>query len=192
VPVIINSPKNVLLKPLFVLLVILLTPLAVVFSVIRRPFAKRRIIKLDDTIQKEWLPRGKYIYIGFTSNFVLADYTRESILPKYERNIIYDEWDVDEERWIESEPDIRSRITTFWQDLGGDFDGDPLLIIATFSSKKTEVGQINENFHIFTVAPDKGYVLYNRKPVKNAEAGKIILQIIDTAVDHDEINRHEV
>ncbi len=147
----ITAPKDPLLKLLFVLLVIVLAPLALFFSLVRLPYAKRRINKLPAILQNDWMPRKKYIYIGSSSNDIqLSDFLKNTIFSKYEKHIIWDVWDDSRNVWTSSEPDDTRRVTTFWQDIGGDFDGDPMIIIATYRPDDFVVST-DHNFHQFWI-----------------------------------------
>ena len=95
----ITNPKNWLLKPLFWLLVIVLAPFALFFSLMRIPFANRRKRKLEEILEQDWKPRKKYIYIGFNSSHPCADFIKSKILPKYGQYIIWDRWDEDKYEW---------------------------------------------------------------------------------------------
>ena len=145
----ITNPRNWLLKPLFWLLVIILAPLALFFSLVRIPFAKRRKHKLEEILEQDWQPRKKYIYIGFNSSYPCADFIKSKILPKYGQYIIWDMWDEDKNEWSESEPDTDKRVTTFWQDIGEDFDGDLKLVIAYYTPDNFTISPDNNNFYTF-------------------------------------------
>ena len=145
----ITNPKNWLLKPLFLLLVIILAPLALFFSLVRIPFANRRKRKLEEILEQDWQPRKKYIYIGFNGNYPCADFIKSKILPKYGQYIIWDRWDEDKYEWSESEPDTDKRVTTFWQDIGEDFDGDLKLVIAYYTPDNFTISPDNNNFYTF-------------------------------------------
>lgn len=145
----ITNPKNWLLKPLFWLLVIVAIPLALVFSLVQIPFSRRRKRKLEEILWQDWLPREKYVYIGFNSGYPFADFIKDEILPKYDRYIVWDMWNDEKNEWSESEPDTSKRVTTFWQDIAGDFDGDLRLVIAHYSPNEFAVSHDKGNFHDF-------------------------------------------
>lgn len=167
--------------PFFVVLVIIAIPFALFFSLIRLPFAKRRIDKLPEILKNDWLPRKKYIYIGLTSGFALSDFIKDKIIRDYGNHIIWDEWDAEQKEWRESEPDDSRRVTTFWQDIGGDFDGDPMIIIATYKPDDFTVTAEN-NFHQFWLYEDS-IVHYNGKKLKVQEAEKKIKDIVEQAIN---------
>lgn len=81
----INAPKNRLLKPLFTLLVVIAAPFALFFSLLRLPFAKRRVNKLPEILLNDWRPREKYIYIGPSSDFALSDYVKRTIITQHKK-----------------------------------------------------------------------------------------------------------
>ena len=145
----ITNPKNWLLKPLFWLLVIVAIPFALLFSLARIPFAKRSKRKLEEILEQDWLPREKYVYIGFNSNYSFTDFIQDEILPKYGQHIVWDMWDDEKNEWSASEPDTIKRVATFWQYIGGDFDGDLRLVIAHYSPNEFIVSHDKGNFHDF-------------------------------------------
>ncbi len=177
----INAPKNILLMPLFVLLAIIVIPFALFFSLIRLPFAKSRTNKLPEILLNDWQPRKKYIYIGLSSDFVLSDYVKKDIIARYEDHIIWDEWDAQLDEWKQSEPDNSGRITTLWQDIGGDFDGDPMIIIATYSPNDTVISD-SHNFYQFWKQDDSDLVMYDGDEISAEEAQSKIKQIIDDSL----------
>ena len=147
----ITVPKNLFLKLLFMLLVMVLAPLALFFSLVRLPFAKHRINKLSEILRNDWMPREKYIYIGSSSdNTQISDFLKDDIFGKYGKYIIWDAWDDSQNVWTSSEPDDTHRVTTFWQDIGGDFDGDAMVIIATYGPDDFAIST-DHNFHQFWV-----------------------------------------
>ncbi|MES2971169.1 MAG: hypothetical protein V4702_02510 [Patescibacteria group bacterium] len=177
----INAPKNILLIPFFVVLVIIAIPFALFFSLIRLPFAKRRIDKLQDMLKNDWMPRKKYMYIGLNSNFALSDFVKDKIIRNYGEHIVWDEWNEKQKEWRESEPDNSRRVTTFWQDIGGDFDGDPMIIIATYQPDDFVISN-NKNFYQFWLYEDDR-VNYNDEKLKTKEAEKKIEAIVEKALD---------
>jgi hypothetical protein len=181
---IINYPKSIFLKPLFILLVIILTPLALLFSLVRIPFARRRINKLHETLENDWLPRKKYLYLGFTSNFILSDFVKEKIITRYKEYVVWDEWDDIRQEWKQSEPDENHRVTMFWQDIGGDFDGDPMLIIASYSPGNFEISKENHNFHQFILNDENLLVLNDEKIMSAEDASRKILDIITNVLSN--------
>lgn len=178
---IINYPKNnLLLQLLFILLAIVVLPFALFFSIARIPFAKRRIGKLSERLKNDWLPRKKYIYIGLNSGFALSDFVRERIIPKYDEYIVWDEWNGEQREWRESEPDDWGRVTTFWQDIGGEFDGEPMVVIAAYKPDDFVVSG-HRNFYQFWLNKDD--VTYMGEEIKNEEAEKKIEAILKSALD---------
>jgi hypothetical protein len=177
----VNYPKNnLLLKLLFILLAIIVIPFALFFSLIRIPFANRRIAKLSERLRDDWLPRKKYIYIGFNSGFALSDFIKEKIISQYGESIVWDEWDDERGEWNESEPDSWGRVTTFWQDIGEEFDGIPMIIIATYKPDDFRVSK-HSNFYQFWL--DQAGVTYRGEEIKSEEAEKKIGVIINSALD---------
>lgn len=177
----INKLKHILLLPLFIVLVIILAPLALFFSLIRLPFAKRRINKLPNIFRDDWMPRKKFVYIGYTDGTALSRFIKDKIIGKYGENIVWDEWDGEQNEWKESEPNNSHRVTTFWQDIGGDFDGDPMIIIATYIPDDFSISAEN-NFYQFLLHEDDT-VYYNGEKLKVNEAEKKIEEIIVRALD---------
>lgn len=177
----INAPKNILLMPFFIALVIIAIPFALFFSLIRLPFAKRRIDKLPEILKNDWLPRKKYIYIGLDSSFALSDFVKEKIIRDYGEHIVCDEWDGRQKKWRKSEPDNSHRITTFWQDIGGDFDGDPMIIIATYQPDDFVITE-DKNFYQFWLY-ENGETSYNGEKLKTEEAEKKIETIVKKTLD---------
>lgn len=164
--------------PLFILLVIILVPFALFFSLVRLPFAKHRINKLPEILLNDWQPREKYVYIGLNSDFALSDYVKKNIIARYEKHIIWDEWDTKHNEWRESEPDSSRRVTTFWQDIGGDFDGDPMIVIATYNPDDAVISE-NHNFHQFWLQESDDFVLYGGNEISVGDAQDKIKRIVD-------------
>lgn len=164
--------------PFFVLLVIIAIP----FSLIRSPFAKKRIDKLPVILKDDWLPRKKYVYIGLNSGFALSDFVKDRIIRSYGSHIIWDEWDAEHNEWRQSEPDSSHRVTTLWQDIGGDFDGDSMIIIATYKPDNFTVTADN-NFYQFWLFEDD-IVRYNGEKLKVQEAEKKIEAIVEKALNN--------
>ena len=179
----IYAPKNIFLIPLFVLLVIVAIPFALLFSLIRLPFAKRRINQLPELLLNDWQPREKYIYIGLNSDFALSDYIKKNILTRNEKHIIWDEWNTERNEWKYSEPDNTHRVTSFWQDIGGDFDGDSMIVIATFSPSDRVISN-NHNFHQFWKQDDADIVMYGGNEISIGEAQSKIQKIVDDSLKH--------
>ncbi len=177
----INAPKNILLMPFFVLLVIVAIPFALFFSLMRLPFANSRIKKLPEMLKNDWLPRKKYIYIGLNSDFALSDFVRSRIISNHGKHIVWDEWDAKQNEWRQSEPDTSRRVTTFWQDIGGDFDGDPMIIIATYKPDDFVIS-IDKNFYQFWLYEDDR-VNYKGEKLNIKEAEKKIETIVKNALD---------
>lgn len=167
--------------PFFIVLVIVTAPFALLFSLIRLPFAKRRTDKLPNILKNDWKPRKKYIYIGLNSNFALSDFIKEKIITKYGQYIVWDEWNDARREWSSSEPDNMKRVTTFWQDIGGDFDGDPMIIIATYKPDDFTVTTEN-NFYQFWLYGDD-VVHFNGEKLKINGAEKKIEDIVEKAIN---------
>lgn len=163
--------------PFFIVLVLIAIPFALFFSLIRLPFANHRIKNLPEILKSDWLPRKKYIYIGLNSNFAVSDFVKEKIISEYGKYIVWDEWNAKEKEWNSSEPDSIKRITTFWQDIGGDFDGDPMIIIASYRPDDFTISSEN-NFHQFWLQDDNDFVHYNGKKLTTKEAEKKIQDIV--------------
>lgn len=178
----IKAPKNILLIPFFIVLVIIAVPFALFFSLIRLPFAKRRTDKLPEILKSDWLPRKKYIYIGLNSNFALSDFVRDKIIGNYGEHIVWDEWDGKQNKWRESEPDDSHRVTTFWKDIGGDFDGEPMIIIATYKPDDFII-TAGHNFYQFWLYEDDA-VRYNDEKLTVKEAEKKIEVIVEKALNN--------
>lgn len=174
----IDAPKNILLMPLFVLLVIIAIPFALFFSLISLPFAKRRINKLPEILLNDWQPRGKYVYVGLSSDFTLSDYVKKQVIARYKKHIIWDEWDDEHGEWRQSEPDDSNRVTTFWQDIGGDFDGVPMIIVATYNPNDHVISE-SHNFHQFWPQDSDDFILYDGKTISAEEARSKIQKTID-------------
>jgi hypothetical protein len=173
----INAPKNILLMPFFIVLVIIAIPFALFFSLVRLPFAKQRINKLPEILKDDWRPRKKYVYIGINTGFALSDFVKDKIIREYGKHTVWDEWDSKQNEWRKSEPDGSRRITTFWQDIGGDFDGDPMIIIATYRPDDFKISS-DHNFHQFWLQDDDNSALYNGKRLTTKEAEKKIQDIV--------------
>jgi hypothetical protein len=176
----IYAPKNKLLMPFFIVLVIIAIPFAAFFSLLRLPFANRRVNQLPEILKNDWLPRKKYVYIGLNSGYALSDFVKEKILAQYGNNIVWDEWDGEQNQWKRSEPDDFRRVTIFWQDIGGDFDGDPMIIIATYKPNDFVITRDN-NFYQFWLEDDS--VSYNGEKLETEEAEKKIEAIIEKTLD---------
>lgn len=176
----INAPKSMFLMPFFIVLIIIAIPFALFFSLIRYPFAKRRINKLPDVLKNDWMPRNKYVYIGLNGNFALSDFIKSNIIRKYGEHMIWDEWDGHQNKWRESEPDNSRRVTTFWQDIGGDFDGDYMIIIATFRPDDFVISS-NKNFYQFWLSQNNT-IYFNGDELKINEAEKKIEAIVKEAL----------
>lgn len=177
----INAPKNILLMPLFALLVIVVIPFALFFSLIRLPFAKRRINKLPEILSNDWQPREKYIYVGLNRGVALSDYVKENLITRYGKHIVWDEWDAEHNEWHQSEPDDSNRVTTFWQDIGGDFDGEPKVIIATYSPNDTTITD-SHNFYQFWQQDGEDLVMHETNGISFIEAQSKIQTIIEDAL----------
>jgi len=177
----INAPKNIFLMPFFIVLVIIAAPFALFFGLIRLPFAKKRIHKLSDMLKNDWMPRRKYIYIGLNSGFALSDFVKDKIISDHNEYIVWDEWDAKQNKWRESEQDNSHRVITFWQDIGGDFDGDPMIIVAIYQPDDFVITTGN-NFYQFWLHED-GTVNYNGEVLKIKDAEKKIKGIVEKTLD---------
>jgi hypothetical protein len=178
------STNNRILRIPLIALAILLAPIALLLGLLRIPSSNRRKHTLEDRIKEDWIPRKKYIYIGYTDNFALGDFIDSNIItkPKYRENVIYDIWEHDNERWHRSEPDEKKRVATLWQDIGGDFDGDPLLIIAICTPNRFKIDKNENNFHIFTESQNKSHILHNGSSVTIAHAEGVVIEIIENTL----------
>lgn len=159
--------------PFFILLIpliILLIPIVLIAGAVDKPFAKRRKANLKETIAKDWIPRQKYVYIGYNDDLAITQYLEQSIFPRYKEHIIYDKWSSKDNEWSESEPDTYRRVTSIWQDVIGDFDGDPICIVAVLTPDKTELTESMMDVYWFDHTKD-GMVLLEGKemPLKDAE-----------------------
>ena len=177
----INAPKNRLLLPLFILLVIVLAPFALFFSLARIPFAKNRVAKLNEIIADDWLPRKKYVYIGFSDNLPLTKFIERDLIPKYGSYMIFDKWSAADNEWTESEPDTYRRVTAIWQDIVGDFDGDPLVILAVLTTKQTELAEDMISVYYFTKDKDD-YAVLDGKEISVQDAKERILKGIERSL----------
>lgn len=160
--------------PFFILLVIVLAPFALlfslVFSLVRIPFAKSRVAKLNEIIAEDWLPRKKYIYIGFNDDLPLTEFIEHGIIPKYGSHIIFDRWSAANNEWTNNEPDTYHRVTAIWQDIASDFDGDPQVIVAILTPEKTEVAEDTLKVYYFDHSKaDHALVAGEEVPIKNTE-----------------------
>ena len=184
----IKSLKKILPTPIFLLVAIVAIPVAIVavpfalvFSVVNIPFAKHRTKKLPDMLLNDWQPREKYIYIGLNSDSMLSDYVKKSILIHYKKHIIWDEWDTEHNDWKQSEPDNSDRVTTFWQDIGGDYDDDLRVVIASYSPNDHIISR-DHNFHTFWVADSEEDIWYESEKISIREAQEKIQTIVDNAM----------
>jgi hypothetical protein len=123
---------------------------------------------MSEMLKDDWLPRKKYVYIGLNNGFTLSDYVKDKIIRNHGDHIIWDEWDARQKEWSESEPDNSRRVTTFWQDIGGDFDGDPMIIIATYQPGNFVISK-EKNFYQFWLY-EGDEVNYNGEKLKIKEA----------------------
>lgn len=135
--------------PFFIVLVILTAPFALIFSLLRLPFARRRTENLKHVITKDWIVRKKYVYIGYHADSPIAQYIEREILPKYKAHIIYDKWSDKGNEWKKSEPDTYRRVTTIWQDIAGDFDGDPICIVGVIAPGWNQITEENLDVYYF-------------------------------------------
>lgn len=94
---------------------------------------------------------------------------------------MWDEWNETHEEWNESEPDDSQRVTTFWQDVGGDFDGDPMIIIGTYTPDDFTINPDN-NFHQFWLDNDGHPITYRGEELTLEESKIKIQQIIDSTL----------
>ncbi len=190
-------PKNPVLKILAIILIIFVSPIAIVIIAILAvilipiaalahfidaPKAKKRLTALPLILKNDWEPRKKYVYIGFHSDIVLADYLRNEIIKQYGVYIVWDEWNPETSKWTNSEPDNFKRVTTFWTDIGGDWDDNSVLFIGTYNNKNYEISDENDNFHSLYFSEDPTDVLYNGEEIIVDEAKNIVLKIIEDAL----------
>lgn len=107
---------------------------------------------------------------------------KKNILTDYGEHIVWDEWDTVRNIWKRSEPDTFHRVTAFWQDIGGDFDGDPMIILATYSPNDVIISR-NHNFHQFwPYEDDNSLVAYKGDDIVVEEAGRKIQRIIQNTI----------
>jgi hypothetical protein len=177
----ISFPKKPILVPFFILLAIVLAPFALFFSLIRLPFSKRRIVKLNELIPADWIPRKKYIYLNYDDDFALAKFAEEELIPKYGNHIIFDKWSPDESKWSENEPDTYRRVTTILQDIAGDFDGDYHLLIAVLSPENRSLSETSDNI-MYLLESKEGYVHLNGKDIRLEDAEKQIIDKIESSL----------
>ncbi len=137
---------------------------------------------MSEILENDWRPRKKYVYIGLTGNYALSDFVKEKIINDHKDYIVWDEWDEKQNEWKRSEADDIGRITIFWQDIGGDFDDDPMVIIATYSPANFEVAKSSNNFHQFMLNDDSRFVFYRGKELAIKEAEKEIQEIVNQAL----------
>jgi hypothetical protein len=177
----INVLKNIFLIPFSIVLVIIAIPFLLLFALIELPSKKRRMRKLPTILKNDWLSRKKYIYIGLSSNFVLSDFVKEKIISQHGKYIVWDEWNGTTKTWEHSEIDDTKRVITFWQDIGGDFDGDPMIIIATYKPDNF-MASTDDNFYQFWLNEDST-VHYQGIKLGIEEAEKKIQHIVTDALD---------
>lgn len=177
----INYPKNPPLKPLFILLVIVLAPFALFFSLVRIPFAKRRVVKLNEIIADDWIPRHKYVYISWSEDFELADFAQHTVA-RFKPNVIFDKWSSTEGEWEANEPDTYNRVTAFLQDICNEFDGKPNLLVATVDPKHATFSTEGTNEILFYFPSKDGYVSLWGDDVPFDEAKKQITEKIQACL----------
>lgn len=114
---------------------------------------------------------------------MLSDFVKNEILTVYEANIIWDEWDETIREWRSSEPDTSQRITTFWKDIGHDFDGEPMIILAYYQPGSFNVSRDDDNFHQFMLDDDEKYLFYNGVNLSKKDVEEKITSIISRAVE---------
>jgi 6-pyruvoyl-tetrahydropterin synthase len=159
--------------PFFILLVIILMPFALFFSLARWPFAKRRIVRLKEIITEDWLPRKKYIYIGYNDDLPITKHIEQEILPKYKDHVIYDKWSSKDNKWEKSEPDTHNRVTTIWQDIASDFDGEAICILAVLTPKQNQITKETLDVYYFNYTKD-GLVFLEGRELSLGDAEKKI------------------
>lgn len=167
--------------PFFVLLVIVLAPFALFFSLVRVPFAKRRIAKLNEIITSDWLPRKKYIYLNYDDDFPLVEFVERSLILKYGNHLIFDKWSAIDSEWIKNEPDTYHRVTAIQQDIAGDFDGDSHLLVAVLTPEKARLTEDMANVLYFNQSID-GYVDLRGEDIAVEEAKKRISSEIEAGL----------
>ena len=169
--------KKILAAPFIAIWVIILVVFALIFKLLTLPFPNRHLDALNKHI-KDWQSRKKYIYLGFSSNFPLADFARNKLLKQYADFVIFDEWNEKADKWLTNEPDKYNRVTTIWQDVVGDYDGIPMLILFTSSPSNSELTKNGSNLHVFTEA-DEGHFSYGAEEPTQREAEKLIVSEIE-------------
>lgn len=167
--------------PFFIVLVIVTIPFALFFSLARLPFAKRRTVRLKEIIAEDWLPRKKYIYIGYNDDLPITQHIEQEILPKHEEHIIYDKWSSKDDEWTKSESDTHRRVTTIWQDIASDFDGDPICIVAVLTPKQNQITKEIIDVYYFNQTKD-GSVLLDGKELSVEDVEKKISNDIKTGL----------
>jgi hypothetical protein len=178
----IQAPKNRLLLPFFILLVILLAPFALLFSLVRLPFAKDRVAALNKVIAEDWIPRSKFIYLNYDEGFPLAKFVERELIPKYGSYIIFDRWSDDDSEWTESEPGTHDRVVSIQQDIAGDFDGEPHLLVAILTPQDSELTKTMKNILYFTEGKG-GHVVLGGKDITREVASKQVLHKIRSSLD---------
>lgn len=174
--------KKIFATPLLLIilipLIILALPFLIIAALLSIPFGKKRLRSLPKILKNDWEPKQKFIYIGLTSGYELADYIKSEIIPKNKQHIIWDEWDTERGEWNESEPDTTKRVTTFWQDIGGDFDGEPMIIVATYTPGDYAISKDSNNFHQFFFKDKQGKTIYNTEELNVEDAKKKVAAIV--------------
>jgi hypothetical protein len=177
----IHAPKSRLLIPLFVFLVIVLAPFALLFSLVRIPFAKRRVAALNKIIASDWITRKKYIYINYDKSFPLAEFVERQLFPKFGNHIIFDKWSDASGEWTENEPDMYHRVTTILQDIAGDFDGESHLLIGIITPESPQLGQDMANITLFYESSE-GHVNLDGQNISLEKAKKQIIAEINSGL----------
>lgn len=186
----INAPKNWLLMPFFVLLVIILAPFALFFSLVRIPFAKKRVTRLNEIIASDWLPNKKYVYIGFNDDLPITEFLERDVIPKYGSHMIFDKWSTANNEWVASEPDTYHRVTAIWQDIASDFDGDPLVVVAVLTPKQTKLTESAISVYYFNDDKSDHAVLDGKKiPIEDVK--KRMLDDIRSGINSWKHTEHE-
>lgn len=151
---IMNTTKTIIFMPFIIIsgiivfiIIVIFSPIILFFNIIGAPFSKKRINNLKKELVEEWLPKDKYLYIGYTDDFALTDYIRNDIINKYQENIVWDNWSTSNQKWTNSEPDNIKRVKTFWQDICSEYDGASILIIATYGIDKGLVSITDNSFY---------------------------------------------
>ncbi len=181
------EPKNILPNILFLLyfavviipIIIILSPFIILSNIISIPFTKRLINKLPATLENNWLPRKKYIYIGMNGKSALSDFVKNKIIRDYGEYIVWDEWDEEKNEMTRSEPDDSRRIETFWNCIGQ--CDSPRIIIASYQPDDFIISA-NRNFYQFWLK-NNGEIYHCGKIIITKDAEYKIESIIEKTLE---------